>query len=44
VVSVLKEQGITARTVAEPGGVRIATGFYNTEAEIHQVVAAVAGL
>jgi L-cysteine/cystine lyase len=44
VVARLTEAGITARTVPEPGGVRIATGFYNTEEEIRQVVEAVAGL
>ena len=44
VVGALTEKGITARTVAEPGGVRIATGFYNTEAEIRQVIEAVSAL
>jgi L-cysteine/cystine lyase len=44
VVEVLTKAGIVARTVPEPGGVRIATGFYNTEAEIETVVRAVASL
>jgi L-cysteine/cystine lyase len=40
----LTEQGISARTVPQPGGLRIATGFYNTEAEIDRLIEAVAGL
>jgi L-cysteine/cystine lyase len=44
VVEALTKAGIVARTVPEPGGIRIATGFYNTEAEIETVVRAVASL